>query len=331
MKMIKALCASFMLLFAGHTIAAEKDSPVLGEGRMIPVKTSFGTFKVWTKKMGDNPKVKVLLLHGGPGATHEYYENFAKHLPQAGYEIYFYDQLGSYFSDQPDDPRLLDIDRFVDEVDQVRTALGMNKDNFYLLGHSWGGLLAMEYALAHQDVLKGLIISNMIASIPDYIDYANNVLMPSMDQDALKEIKAIEAAEDYSNPRYEELLMEHHYQYHVLRRPPEEWPDSVVRAFAHINPNVYIPMQGPSELGASGILADWDRKADLHKIKVPVLSIAGEFDTMEPKQMELIANSVQHGRYLFCPDAGHMAMYDAEDVYFDGLIKFLADVDSGNF
>ena len=137
-----------------------------GGVRMIPIHTPAGDFRVWTKRVGDNPRIKVLLLHGGPGATHEPLEVFDSFLPADGVEYYYYDQLGSYYSDQPDDPRLLTTDRFVDEVEQVRQALGLDKDNFYLYGHSWGGILAMEYALAHPQALKGLIISNMMASIP---------------------------------------------------------------------------------------------------------------------------------------------------------------------
>jgi len=112
--------------------------------RMIPIHTPKGDFKVWTRRMGDNPTVKVLLLHGGPGSTHEYFETFDDHFPGASIEYYYYDQLGSWFSDQPDDPSLNTVERFTDEVEQVRKALGLDKDNFYLLGHSWGGILAIE-------------------------------------------------------------------------------------------------------------------------------------------------------------------------------------------
>ena len=150
-------------------------------------------------------------------------------------------------------------------------------------GHSWGGILAIEYALRHQQHLKGLIISNMMASIPAYNDYAERVLMPTMDVDALAEIKRLEAAQDYANPRYMELLMQHHYIHHVLRMPLGEWPDPVDRAFKHLNPKVYIPMQGPSELGASGKLMRWDRSADLQRIGIPALTIGAGHDTMDPR------------------------------------------------
>src|SRR5688572_18568610 len=148
--------------------------------RMIPVNTSTGTYRVWTKRFGNNPRIKVLLLHGGPAMTHEYMECFQSFFPREGIEFYEYDQLGSYYSDQPTDSSLWTVERFVEEVEQVRLALGLSKDNFFLLGNSWGGILAMEYALKYQQHLKGLIICNMMASCPDYDKYADEVLAKQM-------------------------------------------------------------------------------------------------------------------------------------------------------
>ena len=307
----------------------DPDLVVAGGARMVPITTPAGDFRVWTKRVGTNPELKVLLLHGGPGATDELYECFDVWFPGAGIEYYFYDQLGSFFSDQPEDPSLVDLPRFVEEVEQVRTALHLDPGNFYLLGHSWGGVLAIEYALKYQQHLKGLIVSNMMASIPAYNRYAEEVLMPGMDQDALAEIKRLEAAGETSDPAYEALLMEHHYVHHVCRLPADEWPDPVVRGFEHINPAIYVPMQGPSELGASGKLEEWDRTADLHRIDVPTLVMGAEHDTMDPKHMEWMSRQFPKGRYLFCPNGSHMSMYDDQQTYFSGLIAFLKNADAG--
>jgi proline iminopeptidase len=298
---------------------------------MIPIATPRGTFRVWTKRVGNNPRIKVLLLHGGPGVTHEYFEAFDSYLPAAGVEYYYYDQLGSFYSDQPKESDLWDLPRFVEEVEQVRQALKLDKSNFYLLGHSWGGVLAMEYALKYQQNLKGLIISNMMASGPAYNEYANKVLMPAMDQNALAEIKALEAKKDYENPRYMELLLPNHYVQHILRLPVDQWPDPVNRAFKHINPDIYIPMQGPSELGLSGKLLNWDRTNDLSQITVPTLVIGARYDTMDPAHMEMMSKKVQKGRYLFCPNGSHLALYDDQKIYMEGLTKFILDVDRGQF
>jgi proline iminopeptidase len=303
-----------------------RDDRLAGGVKMIPIQTPKGTFRVWTKRIGNNPSIKVLLLHGGPGATHEYFEAFDSYFPAAGIEYYYYDQLGSAFSDQPDEPTLWEIPRFVEEVEQVRRALRLDRSNFYLLGHSWGGILALEYALKYQEHLKGLVISNMMASIPLYNDYAKNVLMPRMDPGVLAEIRTMEANGQHESPRYMELLVPF-YTRHVLRMTADRWPDPVNRAFAGINRKIYVPMQGPSEMGASGKLEKWDRVADLGRIAVPVLAIGAQFDTMDPTHMEKMAGLVKRGRYLFCPSGSHLAMYDDQQTYFAGLVTFIAEVD----
>ena len=316
----------------GYLDYSGRDDVLSGGVKMIPIQTPKGDFKVWTKRVGNNPTAKVLLLHGGPAATHEYWEACDSYLPAAGIEYFYYDQLGSAYSDQPDDPDLWNIGRFVDEVEQVRQGLGLNHDNFYLMGHSWGGLLAIEYALRFQQHLKGLVISNMMASIPAYNEYANKVLKPGMDPVALAEIERIEAIGEFTQPRYMELLVEHHYVNHVLRLPADEWPDPVNRAFAKLNYPLYVLMQGPSELGASGKIIDWDRIGDLDKISVPTLVIGATHDTMDPAHMRMMAARFPKGRFHLCPDGSHMAMYDDQETYFQGLIRFIRDVerDGGN-
>jgi proline iminopeptidase len=189
----------------------------------------------------------------------------------------------------------------------------------------------MEYALKYQQHLAGLVISNMMASIPAYNEYAQKVLMPAMDQTALAEIKQIEAKGEFDKPRYLELLIPNHYAHLVLRMPPDQWPDPVNRAFKRLNPAIYVPMQGPSELGASGKLLNWDRTADLGKITVPTLVIGAQHDTMDPKHMEWIAGAVAKGRYLYCPNGSHFAMYDDQKTYFAGLTLFIRDVSAGRF
>jgi proline iminopeptidase len=308
-----------------------REDQFTGGVRLIPITTPAGEYRVWTKRVGNNPTKKLLLLHGGPGATHEYFECFDGYLPAEGIEYYYYDQLESAYSDQPSDSSLWTIDRYVDEVEQVRQALGLDADNFYLLGHSWGGILAMEYALKYPDHLKGLIISNMMASVPAYNRYAEEVLGPQLDPDILAEIRAFEAAADFGNPRYLELITENYYPEHVLRLPLAEWPDPVNRAFANINADLYVAMQGPSEFGIQGNakLLDWDRTADLPAIAVPTLSIGGAYDTMDPAHMEMIAEKIPQGSYLHCPEGSHMAMWDDQQTYIDGLVAFINAVDRG--
>lgn len=311
---------------------SKSDDQITGGIKMIPITTPKGTFNVWTKRVGNNPKMKLLLLHGGPGGTHEFFENFDGYLPNEEIEYIYYDQLDSYYSDKPNDSTLWTIEHFVDEVEQVRKALNLNKDNFYLLGQSWGGILAMEYALKHQEHIKGLIISNMMASIPEYEKYAADVLGPQLPPNVYKEIKALEAKEDFGNPRYTELVTQHYYTKHVLHLPLEEWPEFINRAFKHLNPNIYIYMQGHSEFGVTGdaTLKGWDVSGRLKELKIPTLMIGGKYDTMDPKYMEWMSTQVQKGRSL-TTNGAHCSQYDDADTYFTGLIKFIKDVDDGNF
>ncbi|GAB4242709.1 MAG: proline-specific peptidase family protein [Saprospiraceae bacterium] len=302
-----------------------------GGVKMIPISTPAGDFKVWVQRFGNNPRIKILLLHGGPGATHEYFECVQSFFPREGFEFIYYDQLGSGNSDHPEGKGdvLWETSRFVEEVEQVRQALGLNKDNFYIIGSSWGGILGMEYALKYQQNLKGLIITNMMASAIDYDNYANDVLANQMDPEVLKEIREIEANGDFDNPRYMELLIPNFYEEHVLRLPYEEWPEPVLRSFAKMNPEVYVSMQGPSEFGISGKLEKWDIKDRLPEITVPTLTIGAAHDTMDPKHMEWMSTQVKNGRYLHCPKGSHLSMWDDQETWMNGVIQFIKDVDEG--
>ncbi len=306
---------------------ATKDSGVQMAGiKMIPIKTDVGTFKVWTKTIGNNPRVKVLLLHGGPAMTHEYMEAFESFFPKEGFEIIEYDQLGSYYSDQPTDSSLWTTERFVEEVEQVRTALGLTKDNFYLLGNSWGGILAMEYALKYQENLKGLIICNMMASIPDYEKY-NGILRSQMRPSLVDSLQQYEAKGLFKDPVYQQLVFNEYYTQHLCRLP--EWPEPVNRSFKHINESIYVMMQGPSEFKVGGRLLTWDRKADLPKIAVPTLTVGAKYDTMDPAHMEWMSKQVKNGKYLYCPNGSHLCMWDDQKIFMDGVIQFIKETDAG--
>ena len=316
-------CKQETIATQNEYFAQSTDSIQNGGVKVIPITTPKGTFNVWTKRIGNNPKIKVLLLNGGPGATHEYFECFENFLPAEGIEFIYYDQLGCGNADNPNDTSMWDLPRYVEEVEQVRKALKLDNTNFYLLGHSWGGILAMEYATKYQNNMKGLIISNMMASCPEYGKYADEVLSKQMAPEVLKEIRDIEARKDFSNPRYMELLIPNFYEKHVLRFPAKDWPEPVNRSLGKTNQSLYVTMQGPSEFGISGKLEKWDRKADLKNVKIPTLVIGAKHDTMDPKHMEEISKILPNGSYLFCPKGSHMAFYDDQKNYFSGLISFL--------
>jgi len=296
-----------------------------GGVKVVQITTPKGNFNVWTKRIGNNPKIKLLLLNGGPGATHEYFECMESFLPAEGIEFIYYDQLGTGNSDNPNDPSLWDLPRYVEEIEQVRQALKLDKDNFYLLGHSWGGILAAQYALKYQQNIKGLIISNMMMSAVEYDKYAKEVLAKQLDPKILAKIREIEKNKDFENPEYMELLVPNFYSKHILRLDANLWPEPVNRAFSKINQSLYVTMQGPSEFGLSGRLEKWDVTKELPKITVPTLSIGAKYDTMDPEHMRWIATQVKKGTYLYCDKGSHLSMYDDQQTYMKGLIKFLKD------
>jgi proline iminopeptidase len=286
--------------------------------RMLPVVG--GKYKVWTKRMGTG-KVKVLLLHGGPGASHEYLEVMESFLPQANIEMYYYDQLGCNKSDQPDDPSLWTLPRYLEEVEEVRRGLGL--EHFVLYGHSWGGILAMEYALHYQQHLQGLVISNMTAGSQAYLKHTA-ALKLQLPPASLARLQALEAKQDYDSPEYGKIMMEDLYPKMICRTKP--WPEPLDRAFRHLNEKIYNQMQGKSEFLVTGNLKDWERWDRLHEIKVKTLTIGARYDEMDPEDMKKMATLIPNATAAICPNGSHMCMWDDQAFYFRHLLEFLNTV-----
>lgn len=264
----------------------------------IPIQTPHGTFEVRTRRGGTGGRHRMLTLHGGPGATHEYLEP----LEELAAELIFYDQLGSSGSDQPDDARLWTIDRFVDEVEQVRAAYEL--DQFVLYGHSWGAILALEYALVHGPRLEGLVLSNMPPSTDDH----NRLVMQALGRLGLP----VDAPE-----RVPRVFAEH-----MLRVAP--WPEPVQRAFSSIDPRVSSALRGSDPLLVSGRLATWDRRSELHRLTMPTLVLTADHD-LGGAELRALASTVPHGRFASCPNGSHLPMWDDREAYLDHLRLFLDD------
>jgi proline iminopeptidase len=333
-KIITLLFSVCLCLFACHrhkSISVAKyfapvDSGVQTAGiKMVTIETPVGKFKVWTKRIGTNPRIKILLLHGGPAMTHEYMECFESFFPKEGFEMIEYDQLGSFYSDQPRDSSLWTTPRFVEEVEQVRKALKLDSTNFYLLGNSWGGILGMDYALKYQSHLKGLIISNMMASMAAYEKY-NGTLRSNMRKSLVDSLTSYENKGLYKDTTYQALVLKEYYHQHICRLA--DWPDPIMRSFKHVNDEIYVMMQGPSEFKTGGRLIKWDRSKEIAKITVPTLCVGAKYDTMDPEYMKWMSTQMPQGQYLYCPNGSHFAMWDDQQVYMNGIIKFIKNVDS---
>jgi proline iminopeptidase len=287
--------------------------------RMIPVVD--GKYKVWTKRIGSGP-VKVLLLHGGPGFPHDYLEAMESFLPQAGIEMYYYDQLGVGNSDVPEDPALWTLPRYLTEVEEVRRGLGL--EHFVLYGHSWGGILAMEYALNYQQHLRGLVISNMTAGTQSYLKRTAVLKTQLLTPEALAQFNALEAAKKYDDPAYTRIVMDDLYPKMICRLKP--WPEPVSRAFRLVNEKIYNQMQGKSEFEVTGNLKDWERWDRLHEIKVKALTIGSTYDEMDPDDMRKMAKLMPNATCAICPNGSHLDLWDDQAVYFQHLLAFLGKV-----
>jgi proline iminopeptidase len=287
--------------------------------RMIPVVG--GKYKVWTKRIGSGPG-KVLTLHGGPGFGHEYLEALESFLPDAGIELYYYDQLGNNNSDQPDDPSLWTLPRYLQEVEEVRLGLGL--DNFVLYGHSWGGILAMEYALHYPQHLRGLVISNMAASTGSFLKRTAELKKQLLPPASRARLEMLEAKQAYDSPEYQQIMMEMLYPQMICRIQP--WPDSVNRTFRHANEKIYNQMQGKSEFVVTGNLKDWDRWDRLHEIETKTLTIGATHDEMDPEDMKRMAMLMPNASSVICPTGSHLCMWDDQAFYFEHLLKFIRTV-----
>lgn len=269
-------------------------------------------YKVWTKT-SDQGTIPILLLHGGPGSTHEYFECFEQFLPLAGYQLIFYDQLGSYFSDKPNDPSLWTVERFCEEVEQVRQALGL--DNFYLYGFSWGGILAIEYALKYQQHLKGIIISNMAASMQASETYIQQLAS----QLTIELQKNIPASQDKSS--FAEFIEQRFYAKHFCRLTP--WPEPIIRTFSHKNKQVYDTMEGVKNFRITGNLKNWNRWKDLSNIHVPTLLMGATHDVINPEDIKKMGTLMPHAQVFISQEGSHLTFYDDQENYFKELIRFL--------
>ncbi|GGH63338.1 proline iminopeptidase [Filimonas zeae] len=307
------------------SVTATADSIKTGGNRLIEVD---GKYKVWTKKTG-NGNIKVLLLHGGPGFSHDYMECFEDFLPQEGMEIYYYDQLGCGNSDAPADTSLWNIARYVEEVEQVRKGLGLH--TFYITGHSWGALLAMEYVHKYPAAVKGVVLSNMTAGMADFIAYADSLKRKIFSPVDMALYDSLDKQQAYTSPEYTNLLMNRLYTQVLCRLPVDQWPEPLMRAFKKVNPVIYNHMQGVDEFHVTGNFKNWDFWNRLPQIKTPVLVLGGMKDEMNPESMKKEARLLPNSRLYLCPEGSHMAMYDDQARYFNALIRFLQDVEKGTF
>jgi L-proline amide hydrolase len=285
----------------------------------------FKGHRTWYRTVGAGEadgKLPVLLLHGGPGGTHDYLETLEA-VAETGRRAIFYDQLGCGRSDLADES-LWNVETFVEEVGVVREALGL--DRIHLFGNSWGGMLAMEYALTQPAGLESLMVASSPASMRQWVEETGR-LRRDLPADVQATLDRHEAAGTTSDPEYE-AACEVFYRRHVCRVP--EWPDSVNRSFQFLTEHgeVYRYMNGPSEFHVVGTLTDWDITPRLGEIRVPTLVVSGEFDEATPAINRTVADGIPGAESVIYPDASHMAHVEDTAGYVRLLDDFMTRVEA---
>lgn len=275
-------------------------------------------FRIWYWSIGggaSDEKPALVMLHGGPGAPHDYLENL-KALASPTQRVIFYDQLGCGKSDAPDEPARWRVPRFVDELARVREALGLTR--VVLFGQSWGGMLAIEYLLTKPAGVEGLILANSLASVPLWVSETRR-LLHELPKEVWEVVEQHEAAGTTDSPEYA-AAMEVFYNAHVCRVQP--WPDFVMRSMQNVG-KLYSVMLGPSEFTVTGLLKDWDRSDRLGEITVPTLIISGEFDESTPAQNRVLHEGIAGSRWELMKNCSHLAHVEDPDTYMALVRAFL--------
>lgn len=289
---------------------------------------SFHGYKVWYRIAGEGEapgKLPLLTLHGGPGAAHDYLEPLEA-MAATGRRVIFYDQLGCGKSDHPHNPSLWTVPLFVDEVGVVREALGLER--IHLLGQSWGGMLAMEYALTRPSGLHSLILADSLSSIPLWVAEADR-LRADLPADVQATLAKHEQAGTYDDKEYEEATLVY-YKRHVCRADP--WPDCVKRTFDQMaaDPEVYRTMWGPTEFLATGNLGDWDITPRLGEIRVPTMLFSGRYDEATPRVVQAMHEAIPGAEWVIFEQSSHMPHVEETERYMQVLSDFLDGVEARN-
>jgi len=275
-----------------------------------------GGFKLFHRVFGSGENA-LLCLHGGPGATHDYLLPLGE-LGNDRTKVVLYDQLGCGKSERPREKSHYTIEYGVEEVESVREALNLGKIN--LFGNSYGGALALQYALKYQRNLKKLIISSGLASIRETVDEMRRLktLLPREVQDVYAKYEAVE---DYENPEYLKAV-DVFYRNFLCRLP--QWPEELTRTMNGISTDVYWTMNGPNEFTITGNLKDWDITARLPEIRVPTLVTVGRYDEVTPKVAETIHKGIPGSRLVLFENSAHVAMLEERERYLKTLREFIS-------
>ena len=296
------------------------------ESRLTEGFIPFAGARTWYRSVAaerENGWLPLLCLHGGPGANWHHLEPYETLADER--HVVFYDQLGAGNSavTEPHDPATWTPELYVREVDAVREALGLER--VHVLGHSWGGMLAMQYALEQPEGLESLVVESSPASVPAWMPEIQR-LRSELPPDVEATLREHEEAGTIDDPAYEEAAMVF-YRRHVCRTDP--WPEWLVRCFEVLdaNPEVYRTMNGPSEFHVIGTIKDWDITDRLGEIRVPTLILSGRYDEVTPATVEVVHRGIPGSEWLLLEESSHMAQAEEPDKTLAAIRTFLERVE----
>lgn len=280
------------------------------------VDVTIDGYRVVTYSFGKG-KETLLCLNGGPGLPCDYLREAHSCMVDDGFRVVTFDQLGTGKSDRPTDEKLWDITRYVAEVETIRRKLDLGK--VHLLGHSWGGWLAIEYALTHPDALRTLILEDTVADMPHLVGELNR-LRAALGAETVAMMQRHEAEGTITHPAYLAAITLLNYR-HVCRL--DEWPAPVKRSLDDWNMGPYVAMQGPNEFLYTGNLKDWNRVPDLHRLSLPVLITTGQHDELTPACALRMKQHLPNAELHCFPNSSHMPFYEEPQAYYPVLRDFL--------
>ncbi len=274
--------------------------------------------KLYYERFGKGNRHKLIALHGGPGGTHDYLLPLAD-LASKDFDVYFYDQFGCGKSDYPKNESDYSLEYAVEEVEGVRKAVfGDSKIN--LFGNSWGGLLALAYAVKYQDSLLTLTSSSGLSSVPETVREMHR-LISYLPENHRKAIEEHEAKGDFEHPDYI-AATDYFMRQHALRM--DQMPDEISRMFEMTKERgTYLKMNGPSEFTIIGLIKDIDFTDDLHRIKVPTLITCGKYDEVTPNIAETIHNEIQNSKLEIFQNSSHLQFWEEREKYMNVLSDFI--------
>lgn len=274
--------------------------------------------RVWYRMLGEGPATPLVLLHGGPGFTSEYLDSLEALADER--PVLRYDQLGCGRSERPGVPSLWNVARFVEELKQVLSALGLQR--VHILGQSWGSMLAVDYALTLPAGLESLILASPPLSIPRWMADTRRML-DAMPAHVRATIERHESSGSTSCPEYQAAVLQF-YRRHLCRMDP--WPDALERALAGANTAVYEAMWGPSEFSVTGCLADYDRTDSVGEIDVPTLLTCGRYDEATPEAIAWYSSLIVGSKAVVFEDSAHFSHLEEAESYVAVVREFLRGV-----